>query len=138
MGKVLPEPVVPKADLAKDRVKALEIAPAGAGSGVVGGQAVENFRGKAPRFQRWTSRNEPKLEKPAPKEASHQRPSGTPLRSAWSSAKRQEGLLILPWRRRTAALGSVCFSVSWNSRRRARSTSRPPACQIQPETSSDR
>ena len=96
MGKVMPEPVMPKADLTEKWVQALEIPPAGEGGGVVGGKAIENFRGQAPGFQRRTSRKEPKLEKPAPKEASHQRPSGTPLWSAWSRAKRQEGLLMFP------------------------------------------
>jgi len=112
MGKVLPEPAVPKTDLTEDGVQALEIAPAGLGGGVVRRKRVEEFGGKDPGLHRRTSRKAPKLEKPAPKEASHQRPSGTPLWSAWSRAKRQEGLLMLPWRRRTAALHSVCFSVS--------------------------
>jgi hypothetical protein len=107
-GKVFLKPAGPKADLAEKRMEPAEIAAAGLGGGVVGGKRVEEFGGEDPGLHRRTSKKAPKLEKPAPKEASHQRPSGTPLRRAWSRAKRQDGLLILPWWRRTEELGSVC------------------------------
>ena len=66
------------ADAFSDSAKA-KIAAAGLGGGIVGGEGIEEFRSEPAGFQRRTSRNAPKLEKPAPQEASHQRPSGTPL-----------------------------------------------------------
>jgi hypothetical protein len=111
-GKVFLKPAGPKPNLAEKRMEAAEIAAAGLGSGIVGGKRIEEFGGEDPGLHRRTSRKAPKLEKPAPKEASHQRPSGTPLWRAWLRAKRQDGLLMLPWWRKTEELGSVCCSVS--------------------------
>ena len=107
-GKVFLEPAGPKPDLAEERMEAAEIAAAGLGGGIVGRKRIEEFGGEDAGLHRRTSRKAPKLEKPAPKEASHQSPSGTPLWRAWSRAKRQDGLLMLPWWRRTEELGSVC------------------------------
>ena len=73
------KPTSPKTDLAEKGVKTPKIAAAGLSRGIVGAKRVEDFGGEHTGLHRRTSRNAPKLEKPAPKEASHQRPSGTPL-----------------------------------------------------------
>ena len=81
-GKILRKPAGPEADLAEPGMKTAEIAAAGLGGRIVGRKGIEKFGGKDAGLHRRTSRNAPKLEKPAPKEASHQSPSGTPFRRA--------------------------------------------------------
>lgn len=75
---VIQKPTGPKTDLAEERMKPPEIPTTGPGGRIFGGKGVEKLGGEPANLQRRTSRNAPKLEKPAPKEASHHSPSGTP------------------------------------------------------------